>query len=602
MGKIKDGIKTIFDVISFCLKFTFSASKKYFIIHLLVDILAAVVPFASIYCTSKVIDLLASNSGSGAALGNAVFKAFIILIAGYAIATVAEKNLESVKNYIEGLYTEVLEVKTKEKIIEKAGSLKMAYFDSPDFFDTLDDVNSNSTLIIMLSFQVFSFIKYFIQFAIAFFNVVVMNWYLPIIIVATVIPSVVVNNRQLSAIYEFKLTNMKYDRKMSYLTDLSVDRKCAQDVRMFGLIPVIRKRFVETWEGMFKEKKKISLGYTRILLLLDAIPLVFTAIFLFILGAGVLNGKLTIGEFNLYQAMMNQVTTGIFMVIFTYSQIYDENIRISNYLEFMNIDGNDDSDDGIEFEDNDFEIEFRNVSFRYNEESDNVLENISFKLNSNEKIALVGTNGSGKTSIIKLLLRFYDPTEGEILINGKNVNEYSKKSIRRKFSPMFQDYYNYAFTAGEDISLSDLRYENDDEKKTEAAKKSGAYEFIKDFPEQMDTYVTRQYEEGEELSGGQWQKIALARTFFRDAEMYILDEPSSALDAESEDELFRHFEELYKDNGALLISHRLSNVKNSDRIIVIDNGKVCEEGTHSELMSANGKYAYMFNLQAEKYL
>lgn len=633
MKKIRDGLSTLINVVKFCFKLTYTTSKKYFIIHIVIDIIAAIVPFIGIYCTSRMIDVLATNYSSGKSLGSSAVTAFIVFIIGAAIVEIAEKNLESLRNYVEGLYTDMIDVKAKQQIMEKAGTLKISYFDSPDFFDTLSDVNSNSTLIIMLSFQVFAFVKYFVQFAIAFFNVVVLNWYLPIIIVIAVIPSVIVNNKQMAAIYEFNLTNMKYDRKMTYLTELTVDRECAQDVRMFGLIPVIKRRFVETWGAMFKEKRGISLKYTRRLLLLDAIPLIFTALFLFMLGMDVFKGELSIGDFNLYQGLMSQVTGSVFMVIYSYSQIYDENMRISNYLKFIELDDGDDDDEGIDFTDKEFEVEFRNVSFKYadseecddeceedydetDEESDEeyeddtddeedsglVLDNVSFKINSKEKIALVGTNGSGKTSLVKLLLRFYEPTEGEILINGKDIRTYKKKSIRRHFSPMFQDYYNYAFTAGEDISLSDLQYENDEAKKLEAAKKSGAYDFIKDFPEGMDTFVTRQYEEGEELSGGQWQKIALARTFFRDAEMYILDEPSSALDAESEDELFRHFEELYKDKGALLISHRLSNVKNCDRIIVLDEGKICEEGTHTELMDADGKYAYMFNLQAEKYM
>lgn len=634
MKKIRDGLSTLINVVNFCFKLTYTTSKKYFIIHIIIDIIAAIVPFIGIFCTSRMIDVLATNYNSGKGLGSSVATAFIVFVIGAALVEIAEKNLESLKNYVEGLYTDMIDVKAKQQIMEKAGTLKISYFDSPDFFDTLSDVNSNSTLIIMLSFQVFAFVKFFVQFAIAFFNVVVLNWYLPILIVIAVIPSVIVNNKQIAAIYEFNLTNMKYDRKMTYLTDLTVDRECAQDVRMFGLIPVIKRRFVETWESMFREKRNISLKYTRRLLILDAIPLLLTALFLVKLGMSVFSGEMSIGDFNLYQGLMTQVTSCVFMVIYSYSQIYDENMRISNYLEFMELDDGDDDDGGLEFTDKEFEIEFRNVSFRYDnageeyeededeadeetaevyedesedgdgeeEEPAPVLDNVSFRISSKEKVALVGTNGSGKTSLVKLLLRFYEPTEGEILINGEDIRKYSKKSIRRHFSPMFQDYFNYAFTAGEDISLSDLQYESDEAKKLDAARKSGAYDFIKDFPEGMDTFVTRQYEEGEELSGGQWQKIALARTFFRDAEMYILDEPSSALDAESEDELFRHFEELYKDKGALLISHRLSNVKNCDRIIVIDDGKICEEGTHSELMDANGKYAYMFNLQAEKYM
>ena len=230
------------------------------------------------------------------------------------------------------------------------------------------------------------------------------------------------------------------------------------------------------------------------------------------------------------------------------------------------------------------------------------MKNVSFSFYSQEKIALVGANGSGKTTIVKLLLRFYDPVEGQILMDGKDIREYTLQSIRSHFSTVFQDYCNYAFNIKESVTLSDISQADDDRRVIAALVQSGANSFTEQFPQGLNTYLTRRYDEsGQELSVGQWQKIAIARGFFREADIYILDEPSASLDAQSEDEVFHMFETLYDGKGAVLISHRLSNIHMCDLIIVIKNGHLVEKGSHEELIKANGVYAYMYRLQADKY-
>lgn len=602
MKKISENIKSIIDVIKFCIKLTYMTSKKYFFLHLIIDIFSIVIPFAGIYFSSKLIDILSDNYGISHNGSGMILKLFIIFVIVMIFLQGCGKGASSLKSYLEGMYNEKLSACAKRQIMDKAGSLDMKNFDMPEFFDTLNDVDMNSSMIIFTSFQVFALFKSSIHFIIAFVNTALWNWYLPFIIIVTLIPSVIINNKQMSSLYAFQKENMKYDRKMYYLTDLTVNRDCAQDVRMYSLIPFIRKRFDNIWNDVFCRKRKIVLRYTLLLIFFDMLPLLVAAVFLIVLGMSVFNGKTTVGEFNMYQGFIAQAMDSMFMVIYSLTQIYDGKIRVTNYKKFLELESDTCLSGDKEFIDKEFKIEFRNVTFRYNEESEDVLKNVSFMINSKEKLALVGTNGSGKTTVIKLLLRMYEPTDGEILINGVDIHEYSIESIRKCFSPMFQNYFNYAFTAKEDILISDLKYENDSDKIKKASEKSGAALFINEFSDKLDTYLTRQYEDGEELSGGQWQKIALSRTFFREAELYILDEPSSALDAESEDQLFRQFEELYKNKGAILISHRLSNVKNCDRIIVIDNGEIVEEGTHHELIALDKKYAHLFNLQAEKYL
>lgn len=602
MKKLIEKTRSVFEVIAFCVKLIFSSSKKYFFLHILVDIFEVVLPFASIFLTSKLIDELSKHFFTDEADISSVMKTLIILIVSLQVFMFVSKAVSSFRNYIEASYNELLGAYTKRQIMDKSAELDIKNFDMPEFFDTLNDVNMNSSLIIMTAFQVFTFFRCIVQFIIAFTNVVAWNFYLPLLITIAVIPSVLINNKQMSAMYSFQQDNMKYDRKMYYLTALSVSRECAQDVRMFKLGSYFKHKFDDIWNELFNKKRKLSFKYTMQLVFIDILPILIMTIFLIKLAYSVIKGNSTVGDYNMYENLLSQVMTAIYMLVSSIGMLYDGKIRVTNYKKFLELEPDTVKSGDLEFNEQEFTIEFRDVCFRYDGQDENVLNNVNFTISSRDKTALVGTNGSGKTTIIKLLFRLYDPTSGEILINGRNINEYDVDSIRKCFSPMFQNYFNYAFTVKDNIVISDLENENDENKIQKAAKDSGVWEFAKDFDDQLDTFLTRQYEDGEELSGGQWQKVALSRTFFRDAPMYILDEPSSALDAESEDKLFRQFEKLYKEKGAILVSHRLSNVKNCDNIIVIDNGEKIEEGTHSKLIELDGKYAHMFNLQAEKYM
>ncbi len=598
MKKLLEKIKTFRNIIFFSLKLTVQASPKYFCFYILLSVFIIILPFAIIHVSSFLIELLAGTSEN---VKQEIVKSFVVLIITLLLLNVTSKTVESVKLYLEGLYNEVITIKIKHQIMEKAAGIDLYCFDSHEFYDEMNDASNNSAFIIQISFQALDFIRYFTQFCIAFVSLLFWNYILPSLLVISVIPSILMKNKQLESVYSFQREHMKDERKIYYIMNMALSREYAKDIRIYNLFPLLSSKIMNTWNHLYKSKKKITKKYTKMLVAADILPEMTTIIILFLLGLSVINGNRSIGDFNYYQGIIGQVIAGLYMVIYNYGQIYDGKIRINNYLKFIQFE-NKVKDEGKEVLDkSDFVIEFRNVSFKYKEDSNFTLENLNFKLNSNQKIALVGVNGSGKTSIIKLLLRFYDPNEGTILIDNKDIREYTIESLRKCFSPMFQDYCNYAFTVRENVSLSDYNGSEDEDKIYYSLNKSGAEGFVNNFPEKINTYLTRQYEDGEELSGGQWQKIALSRTFFRDTVMYILDEPSSALDAEAEDELFRQFEDLYKNKGAILISHRLSNVKSADKIIVIDNGKVIEQGTHKELMSLDKKYAHMYKLQAQKY-
>ena len=246
-------------------------------------------------------------------------------------------------------------------------------------------------------------------------------------------------------------------------------------------------------------------------------------------------------------------------------------------------------------------IIFHHVSLAYPQGDQMVLKDISLIIRPGAHIVIVGENGSGKTTLVKLLCRLYDPTSGQITWDGKDLRQFRTEALRREISVIFQDYAKYHLTARENIWLGNIDFDANDERVIGAARHTGAEEIINHLPYRYETVLGKWFEKGEELSIGEWQKIALARAFLRDSQIIILDEPTSALDARSEYELFKKFHEIASGKSAILISHRLSTVRMADRIYVTDQGGIIEEGTHNELIRRNGKYANLFDLQAQYY-
>ncbi|NLE83153.1 MAG: ABC transporter ATP-binding protein, partial [Chloroflexi bacterium] len=312
---------------------------------------------------------------------------------------------------------------------------------------------------------------------------------------------------------------------------------------------------------------------------------------------------ITLGDMTMFLSVFRQSQRSVQSLLESFSRLYENNLYLDNLLDFLAIEPALESPengliaptpirDGIRFE---------NVSFMYPGSSRYVLKNINLYIKPGESIALVGLNGAGKTTLIKLLTRLYDPTEGRITLDGIDLREYDMKSLHQRFGVIFQDYVRYQFTVRENIGFGQIEDLDNQERIEDAADKGGADEVVAELPDSYDTVLGRRWNRGQELSGGQWQKIALSRAFMRKAEVLILDEPTSALDAEAEYEIFLRFRELMEGRVAVLISHRFSTVRMADRIVVLQEGRIVELGSHQELMSRNQAYAHLFNLQAEGY-
>jgi ABC-type multidrug transport system fused ATPase/permease subunit len=392
------------------------------------------------------------------------------------------------------------------------------------------------------------------------------------------------------------------ERKLNYIQSIMTDRFYTKEVKLFNLFQPFFSRYKTIWKIWFTEKQSIikrKCFWAIFTSILPRVGLLFLTLFVVF---RIIRKLLTLGDFSYYTGLGGQFTGSIYILINSISQIYDNKLRINNYKRFLTWQPKILPNQGIMLQNKNPYIEFRDVSFKYPNTDTYTLQNLNFTISSRERIALVGLNGAGKSTMVKLLLRFYDPTEGQIIVDGRDLKEYELNNVRKIFGVVFQDFSNYAFTARENIGLSDYENIHDEKRVKYAAEMSSAFEFIKKWEKGFDTYLTKQFEmDGHELSGGEWQKMALARAFFKDASIMILDEPSSNLDPEAEYQVFQHFANLCKDRGAVFISHRLSSIVMTDRILVLENGKIIESGSHKELMNANGRYAYLFNLQAEKY-
>lgn len=604
-NKFKSDFRGLFPTILFCLKISFKSSKKYFLISNFISLVSIFVPFLNIYLFSRLIQALSTaflnvNNGNGNSMEE--LNSFLMLVLFLFGVSLLSKVLDNVQQYVNGMHREVMQNYSNVVIMEKCAGLDVAFFDSSTFYNEMGDATRNSIYIVNTSFSIIDLIRSLIQLLVALVYLSSFNLLLALLLAVSVIPHLIYQKKQLFALYNIQRDNMELSRRIAYTSNVAQSRQYINEVKLYNLFPFIFEKYSRLWNNLFRKKQKASFKYTGLLVITSILPGIVNSVIIYNLGAGVFRGGYTVGDFSYYNGVAEKVMASMFSFIYAYGQISDNKNRIQNFVKFLDWRNQMKYEGTVLPDPARFVLEFRNVSFRYDEALPFVLKNVSFVIESPDKTALVGVNGSGKSTVIKLLLRFYDPTEGIILLNGIDIRDYVIEDYRKLFSTMFQDYSKYAFTVAESVVLSDYELQGDGVWIASALERSGAAGFVSKFKYGVNTHLTRQFDkEGVELSGGEWQKMALARTFFHEPEMFILDEPSASLDAESEDELFRKFEELYADKGAILVSHRLSNITAVNKILVLDNGELVESGTHRELVRKNGKYAHLFNLQAEKY-
>lgn len=499
------------------------------------------------------------------------------------------------------LLGELLTNQTNIKILEKANSLEVAFFENDQFFDKMQNAYQEAGYRPLdIVSQFFSIIQTVITFSSMVAILLGLHWAILLLTLFSSLPMIIIDNRYGIKNYWMLRERAPELRKQGYFGTLLTTGWFIKEIRLFDLEKYFLNLYKLLFAKFYGQNKGLILKHNFSRVLASAF-----SIFGWLLATGYVvlrvgTNALSIGEFALYTQTISITQGQIQACLRSLNGLYSNSLFLHNLFDFLSISARDLSA-GKQWHEPIEEVEFRDVSFSYPGTDRIVLDKISFKIHRGQSLALVGNNGSGKTTLVKLLCCLYRPSSGKILLNGKNINDYSPPSIQKHITALFQDFGTYYVTVKENIGVGRVANLTNIPLIEEAAKRSGADAAISLLPNKYETLLGKMFEEGAELSGGEWQKLALARAFFRNGSLLILDEPTAALDAEAEYEIFQDLVVNNFNRITLLISHRFSTVRMADQILVIDDGKRAEFGSHKELMMADGRYARLFKLQARGY-
>lgn len=510
---------------------------------------------------------------------------------------------------VDSLSGELVIKQIKLRIMNKSHELDLQYFDLPEFYEKLENANREAGMrpiqVITKTFTAASTLIELISY-IAVMATAPGLGLAAFIIMAVSLPSAIISFIYRKRNFNYKRRRSKDRREMNYYSDVLVNKDIVKEVRIFGLTDFFADKFKKVFGEYFKGLRTLILSESLWQIALGIVSVIVNLFFCGIVALRVLSGEIMLGDYTLYTGAIMSIATCIATLISTSAGVYEGTLFIDNLMYFMNKSPGivPTVTPGAKVKRNaPHTIEFKNVSFHYPGSERCVLQNVNITFSPGQTTVLVGLNGAGKTTLIKLLTRLYDPTDGVILLDGRDIREYDLESLYGMFGIIFQDFGRYAVTVGENISFGDLSLTPSHDSLMEAARQSNADGFIEKLPQGIDTPLTRQFERtGSELSGGQWQKLAIARAFYSRSDILVLDEPTASLDPLAEQEIFNEFDRLRSGKMSIFVSHRLSSATTAGQIIVLEGGRVAEKGTHKELMEQKGKYYNLFSVQAKRYV
>jgi len=489
------------------------------------------------------------------------------------------------------------------ELMHKAASLDLGMFEDSEFYDKLERARRQTTGRVVLMSMVLSQLQDLITIIFLGAGLVVFEPWLILILFIAVLPSFLSEAYFSRSSYSLVRSWTPQRRELDYLRYIGASVETAKEIKVFGLDTFLTSRFSRIAKDYYKANKAIAVKRTiwGTLLQILSVGAYYGAYVLIIVRT--VAGAVTVGDMTFLSGSFNRLQSQLQNLLSTFTRITESALYLQDYFDFLAIvptirDHPEAIDAPKEIKEG---IRFENVGFKYPGTEVWAVRHISFFLESGEKLALVGENGAGKTTLVKLLARMYDPSEGQILIDGIDVRRFKIESYRKMIGVIFQDYVRFSFKAGENVAVGQIEESDNTQQIKTAAEKSLADPVIQKLPGGYDQMLGKRFAEGIDLSGGEWQKIALARAYMRDAQIVILDEPTASLDARAEYEVFKRFSELTKGKSAVIISHRFSTVRMADRILVLKNGELLELGTHEELLHKNGLYAELFALQAQGY-
>lgn len=601
LKKITTRLKEISKNTRKLLELAWRMDKKTTALYYFTAAIGALIPLAASFALKFLIDYL--QVAQTAALTTIPLIIVFVLASRYLITLVENLVYWGYnQTYLDFLFRYKLQNEITLKFHKKISKLDIAYFENPKTQDLITKTRDTMQWRIPDFLRVFSYIfRDIIGYLAAFLVLLPFGWWIPILVTGVTIPRLYLKAKYGAIQWSIWGSGAPQSRKLWYFNYLLQEPTAVREARISQSAKALIAKFKKIQDYLFELNKKpldIYLRISTIPPLLEVFVIIFIA-YKFL--PSVMSGVLTIGSFTLVINMLEQLSSRAANASARFGELYENNLYLNHYFEFLALPALIKTlEKPVVFKKiSPPKIEFRNVSFQY-PNGPRVLKNISFTINPGESVALVGHNGAGKTTIIKLLCRFYDVTEGEILINDVNIKKLSLSNWYKFLGTLFQEFVHYHFSVRDNITLG-ASDKKDNKAMKEAAVKSGAAEFIERLPKKYDQVLGREFEEGEELSSGQWQKLAIARAFYEEPPVLILDEPTSAIDAEAEYEIFNNLKNQYKSKTLILVSHRFSTVRNANKILVVDHGKIIERGCHEELIKLEGKYARMFTVQAKSY-
>ena len=490
------------------------------------------------------------------------------------------------------------------KVMRHAASLDLLAYEDPIFYDHLERARVQATDRLSMIQQIGRLVQLSITSITLSLSILYFSPWLLLLLILVVLPAFLGESHYAFLGYAKNFRQTPVRREQEYLRITAGSKEAAKELKLFGLSDFLTDRFSRLSDQIYTENVQLArqklIGGT----LLSIIgTLGYYGAYAYVVFQAVA-GAISIGSLTFLAGAILQASTNLQQIFSTLSGIADQALFLTDLLKFFRMRPTIRSKPGAILAPRPIHhgFEFRNVSFHYPGNPNRlILNRLNFWLEPGERVALVGENGQGKTTIVKLITRLYDPTEGQILLDGVDLRDYDLDDLYREIGVIFQDFARYEMSARDNIAVGRVEQINDLALIKRAADKSLAHQVISKLPKRYEQMLGRRFEQGVDLSGGEWQKLALARAYLRDAQLYILDEPTASLDARSEFEVFNRFAELTAGKMALFISHRFSTVRMSDRILVLENGSVAEEGSHAELTNLHGRYAEMFELQAASY-
>jgi ATP-binding cassette, subfamily B, bacterial len=562
-------------------------------------ILAALIPLAMLAVTRLIIDAVVAHVASHRLLAPHFWRLVVLEFVLAGLGAVLTKAID----YCDSLLADKFTLHISVRIMEHASSLDVACYEDPAFYDKLQRARVQATDRLGMIQAMGRVSQQVITTVTLAAGIFVYTPWLLLVLIAAVVPAFFGETHFAFLGYSLAFRQTPVRRQLDYLRDLGASKESAKELKLFGLSSFLTSQFRQLSGDIYHQNVALArrrLWAGALLSLLSTAG--YYGTYAWVIYQTVL-GRLSVGTLTFLTGAIAGASTNIQQIFSTFSSIADQSLFLTDLMDFFAV------HPAVRSKPNALPaprpirdgFEFRNVSFVYPGTSRIVLDRLNFRLEPGERIALIGENGQGKTTIVKLLTRLYDPTEGSILLDGVDLREYDLEDLCRQTAVIFQDFMRYEMTAAENIAVGQIDERLKRQQIERAARKSLAHGVIERLPREYEQMLGRRFEGGVDLSGGEWQKLALARAYLRDAQLLILDEPTASLDARSEHEVFERFAELTQGKMALLISHRFSTVRMADRILVLEDGSIAEEGSHDQLIARGGRYSEMFEMQASSY-